>query len=100
MIRGFEKKKDFRHIQVKGYMKARKLCFEIQDDGAGMTADVIDFLNSDPTGEEENELKWPGIRSLKRRLRYFFSDDFDLTFSRIPGDEGGVRVLLSFSSGL
>jgi ligand-binding sensor protein len=100
IIQGIEKKKGSRRIRVKGYMKARRLCFEIRDDGAGMTESIINFLNGEPAGEREKDLQWNGIRSLRRRLRYFFGDDFELTFLHVPGGEGEVRVLLSLPAGL
>jgi ligand-binding sensor protein len=70
IMHGRAAKKGFRHIQVKGYMKARRLCFEIHDDGV-MAEGAINFLNSGSADEGEDDTKWNGIRNLRKRLLFF-----------------------------
>jgi hypothetical protein len=36
----------------------------------------------------------------EKKASFFFGDDFELVFSRLPGSKGEVRVLLSFPAGL
>ena len=98
LIHGLEKKKNKNHVHICGYIEEQKLCFEIIGEETEMSEDVIYLLNNDPSkeDEEEDEAKWNGVLlDVKKRLRLFCGDNFELTFSRIRERQGGVRVFLS-----
>jgi ligand-binding sensor protein len=99
LAHGLEKKKSQNRIHIRGYIEEQKLHFEIFGEGSEMSEDIIYLLNNSPLDEdgekEEDDAKWRGVWDVKRRLRSFLGDNFELTFSCVRERQGGVRVLLS-----
>ncbi len=94
---GLEKKEDMGTLDVVGGRKGERLCFEIADNGAGMPADRMKALNSSDA-EVAQRAGGVGIYNVRKRLQYYFPDDFTLSFSN--GPERGVRVSLSLPAAL
>jgi sensor histidine kinase YesM len=97
MTHGIEKGNDRCNIRIFGYMTQMRLYFEIHDDGAGMTEETMDILNDLAL---EGYPEWTGVQNARRRLRFFFGDDFELVFSRDQVQAGKVRISLSFPAKL
>jgi len=83
---------------VHGSKKNDRVFFEIADNGAGASRELIGQLN-----DVENVLKGAGLKgtsplpgggiyNLYKRLNHFFKSDFKIVFSENPG--GGVVVRL------
>jgi ligand-binding sensor protein len=93
MRHGLEKKNDLGFVKITGEKKNDRLFFEVEDNGAGIARDIIKRLN-DVTGVINSPPSpfGSGIHNLYRRLRYFFRDDFNVTFSENPQNGVTVRV--------
>jgi ligand-binding sensor protein len=93
---GLEKKDNLGMLKVRGWRSDGRICFEISDDGAGMTKDRMKFINdADRLAASPQELSGSGILSLYRKLKYFYGDDCKLRFAENP--DGGVIVRMEFS---
>jgi sensor histidine kinase YesM len=96
MRHGIERKNDLGHVRVRGFKEGGNICFEITDNGAGMTKDRMKLLNDfDKLEKAAPNFSGSGIYNLYKKLRYFWKDDFKLRFSENQG--GGVTVMLELT---
>jgi two-component system sensor histidine kinase YesM len=93
MRHGIEKKNDLGFVKITGAKENGRLSFTIEDNGTGIARDLINSLN-DMNGimDSPHVPFGSGIRNLYKRLRYFFRDDFKVTFSENPQKGVTVRV--------
>jgi ligand-binding sensor protein len=94
MRHGLERKNDLGFVKITGEKKNDRLFFEVEDNGAGIARDLIKRLN-DAAGvmNPAHPSSSSGIYNLYRRLRYFFGDDFSVTFSE--NSQNGVTVRIN-----
>jgi ligand-binding sensor protein len=100
IVHGLEKKDGRCNISVAGYMKGNSLVFEIEDDGAGMSDELIYLVNNGSVFEIDADLKSSGIQNVREMLRFFCGSDFELFFSGNMRSGSGVKVSLSFPARL
>jgi two-component system, sensor histidine kinase YesM len=96
---GLMKKAGKGEIILKGYKNEKYICFEVFDNGAGMSPEQVIELNKlpDPTGEQLNTKGKRsgggiGIKNVKQRLNLCYSNDYIFHVESSPGLE--TRVLL------
>jgi ligand-binding sensor protein len=93
MRHGLEKKNDLGFIKITGEKKNDRLSFEIEDNGAGITSDLMKRLNdAESIVNSSHSSAGSGIFNLYKRLRYFFRDDFKVAFSENSYDGVIVRI--------
>jgi ligand-binding sensor protein len=94
MRHGLEKKNDLGFVKITGEKRDDRLFFEVEDNGAGISRDLIRRLNDmDGVINSPHPPFGSGIYNLYRRLRYFFRDDFKVAFSE--NQQSGVTVRIS-----
>jgi ligand-binding sensor protein len=93
MRHGLEKKNDLGFVKITGEKRNGRLFFEVEDNGAGIAQDIITRLNDAAGVIDSPPIPFgSGIYNLYRRLRYFFGDDFNVTFSENPQNGVTVRI--------
>ncbi|MDR0649262.1 MAG: PocR ligand-binding domain-containing protein [Synergistaceae bacterium] len=93
---GLERKSGPCNIKVDGRMEGCSLIFEIADDGAGMSNELIYRANDGSAFERDGNLGRGGIQNAREMLRFFFGSDFTLLFSANSRTDSGVMVSMSF----
>ncbi|MDR0648056.1 MAG: PocR ligand-binding domain-containing protein [Synergistaceae bacterium] len=93
MRHGLEKKNDMGYIKIVGEKRDGRMSFEIEDNGTGIDKGLMARLN-DTEGivSATHARAGSGIYNLCRRLKYFFGDDFKVTFSEKPQNGVIVRI--------
>lgn len=93
MRHGLERKNDLGYVKITGEKRSGRMSFEIADNGAGIEEGLMARLN-----DAESIVNAPrahpgtGIYNLYKRFRYFFKDDFKVTFSENPQNGVIVRI--------
>ncbi|MDR1509447.1 MAG: PocR ligand-binding domain-containing protein [Synergistaceae bacterium] len=100
IVHGLEKKNTPCSIKIAGFMEGHSLFFEIVDDGAGMSDELIYMVNNGSAFARDVNLKWGGIQNSREMLRLFFGNDYKLFFSENSASCSGVRVSMSFPARL
>jgi sensor histidine kinase YesM len=100
IIHGLERKNAPCNISVAGYMEGNSLVFNITDNGAGMSKELIYLINNGSVFERDANLRWGGIQNAREMLRFFFGSDFTLVFSENRRSDSGVKVTVSFPARL
>lgn len=90
---GLEKKEKMGTVSIVGFKKNGRLYFEIEDNGAGMSAERLRILNDPHYIDSAKPKTGIGIYNVHKRLQYFFPDDYWIYFEAPL--EGGVKVELS-----
>lgn len=91
IIHGTERDNSKSVIQVKGYLNDSRLYFIIEDDGAGMSDDMIkQLLGSKSADKASNNQKGYAIRNVNERLSLYYPDNYSLNIFSEPGK--GTRV--------
>jgi len=70
------------HLHIEGGIRDGSLYFVVRDNGIGMDADKVDKLNS---GAYEHASGGYGIRNVKRRIKLYFGDQYDIHIRSVPG---------------
>lgn len=90
---GLEPKEDLGTVLIRGHMENGRLNFEVSDTGRGITDAYLQILNDkDYIKNLPPKMMGTGIYNMKKRLQYFFPENFSLRFSSKPGQ--GTTVLL------
>ena len=80
------------HLEIVGTRDAQRLFFVVEDDGTGIEPEKLaDIRKALADGTVEGNGSF-GFLSVSRRLRLFFTDDFDLDVTSAPGE--GTRVCI------
>ncbi|MBA7569252.1 hypothetical protein ES708_10991 [subsurface metagenome] len=94
ILHGIAPKKKQGNIAIRGFSDGGRLLFQIEDDGSGMDAALLDKVQS--------KLKVPpqridghglGLTNVQRRIRYYFGSEFGLSVESVRGR--GTRVTIS-----
>lgn len=94
ILHGIAPKKKQGNIAISGFSEGQRLLFQIEDDGSGMDAALLDKVQS--------KLKVPpqtidghglGLTILQRRIRYYFGSEFGVSVESVRGR--GTRVTIS-----
>ncbi len=94
ILHGIAPKKKQGNIGIRGFSDGGRLLFQIEDDGSGMDAVVLERVQS--------KLKIPpqmidghglGLVNVQRRIRYYFGSEFGLSVESVRGR--GTQVTIS-----
>ena len=94
ILHGIAPKKKQGNIAIRGFSDGQRLLFQIEDDGSGMDAALLDKVQS--------KLKVPpqtidghglGLTNVQRRIRYYFGSEFGVSVESVRGR--GTRVTIS-----
>jgi two-component system sensor histidine kinase YesM len=94
ILHGIAPKKKQGNIAIRGFSDRQRLLFQIEDDGSGMDAALLDKVQS--------KLKVPpqtidghglGLTNVQRRIRYYFGSEFGVSVESVRGR--GTRVTIS-----
>jgi two-component system sensor histidine kinase YesM len=78
-------------IRVKGNLVAEKICFEVVDNGAGMSPEQIIKINR-CLKESEADQRFFGLRNVHERIVLAYGPEYGLELRATPG--GGVTAVL------
>jgi len=93
MRHGLEKKSEPGRVTVRSFIEEGMACFEVTDDGEGMTDERLGILNDlNKLEASMPNFSGTGIYNLYKKLRYLWNDGFSLQFHENQG--GGVRARL------
>ncbi|NLM38094.1 MAG: sensor histidine kinase [Firmicutes bacterium] len=81
-------------ITVRGYREEKTICFEVEDNGQGMPADLVDKINRYLRGEgpEDQEKHGFGLRNVHERIVLAFGQEYGLWLTSTLGQ--GTKVVL------
>ena len=78
----------FLSIVVRAYVERSRLCFEVEDNGIGMTEEQLRILREELQRQQEGF----GIKNIDQRIRLQYGNDYGATV--YSGPEQGTRVHL------
>lgn len=81
-------------IKVKAYEKADKICFEVWDNGVGMTKEQIDNVFESKYQLEEIPRVHVGIKNIHDRIRYQYGADYGIRIQSVPGEFSLMEISL------
>lgn len=81
------------HIQVRGYAMGNTLCFEVRDNGAGMSRERLDEIRLALQNKDPKKLGF-GVRSVHERIQIQYGVDYGLTIDSEPGQGTLVKVFI------
>ena len=79
------------HIMLTGEYEDRKIVFYISDDGAGMTEEMVEVVNSESYMNAESE-RHVGLKNSAMRLKYFYGEEAKIQVESELG-KGTVFIL-------
>ena len=78
-------------ITISGILSEGRIVFRVIDNGPGMTAEQVDFINH--SINNKNDLnKSIGLENVNQRIKLYFGDDFGVGVKSIPGSGTQVTV--------
>ncbi|MEW9667293.1 sensor histidine kinase [Ammoniphilus sp. 3BR4] len=95
---GVKQTRGIGHIQVKGYAIENNLCFEVRDNGAGMSHERLDEIRLALKNKDSQKIGF-GMRSVHERIQIHYGKDYGLTIDSEPGQGTVVKVLIPIAEG-
>lgn len=95
---GVKQTRGIGHIQVKGYAIENNLCFEVRDNGAGMSHERLDEIRLALKNKDSQKIGF-GVRSVHERIQIHYGKDYGLTIDSEPGQGTVVKVLIPIAEG-
>ena len=78
-----EERENAKHIYVKVYQKAKdEICFEVSDDGDGLTEEQIAALKERLARKNRDEKESVGLWNVNQRLVNYYGEQSSLQFGR------------------
>lgn len=90
---GVKQTRGIGHIQVKGYANDHNLCFEVRDNGAGMSPEKLDEIRIALTNKDPQKLGF-GVRSVHERIQIHYGQEYGLTIDSELGKGTAVKVMI------
>ena len=84
-------------ITISGESVQGDIMLKVQDNGAGMTPEQLELLNSGIYAENQSGL---GLKNVQQRIRLYCGSPYGLSFESSPGEGTSVTVLLPCVSAL
>ena len=78
------------HIMLKGEYENRIITFNVSDDGAGMSEEMVELINSEGYLEAENE-QHVGLKNSAMRLKHFYGEEAKI---RVESELGTGTVFI------
>lgn len=81
---GIEPKTEKCHISVKGFRSGTNVCFSVEDDGMGITADKLEEINYNFENERAESDDYFAISNINMRIKLFYGRGYGLKISSMP----------------
>jgi len=91
-IHGFKNTKDNMKIKISGVIKEGNIIIEINDNGEGMSEEVLSSLRQRIAEFEQYELR--GLTMVYSKLKLIYEYDFDFAIESTQGHGTAVRIVL------
>ena len=79
------------HIRIKVYKENKNICIEIQDNGIGMTKEVLKQVMN-----ESEARKGYGIFNVEKRIKLQFGDAYGVKIISVPEEGTTVRLIIPY----
>ncbi|MCF0130291.1 MAG: histidine kinase [Pseudobutyrivibrio sp.] len=80
------------HVSIRGYQQNNHLIFECQDNGAGMSQELLQELQSQ-LSQENNTSSHMGLHNIHRRIQLMYKEDFGMNIASQQGV--GTTIILT-----
>lgn len=91
---GVKMKREKGFIRIAGREEANTICFEVSDDGPGMSRSDLAALENRIKNGEGAKLEGYGLKNIQDRINIFFGAGYGLSFRSQPGEYFAVRVVI------
>lgn len=97
VVHAFKATEKRNSIIVRIYVEGSRLCLSVSDNGAGISATLIETLLQ-PQSVEEEWSKVMGLENVIQRLYFFFPDDPDVVAIH-SSEKAGTEILIKIDTG-
>ncbi|WP_260982196.1 sensor histidine kinase [Paenibacillus sp. 32O-W] len=91
---GLEMKEDKGSLVITGKKNGGRLRFTVEDDGVGMSADLVQAMRENRYRSSASDKTGIGLSNVRRRLELYFSGNYEMELDSRPGQ--GTRVRIEF----
>ncbi|WP_134699233.1 sensor histidine kinase [Ammoniphilus sp. YIM 78166] len=95
---GVKQTRGIGHIQVNGYLLDEDICFEVKDNGAGMSKERLEEIRKGLSDKDPAKLGF-GVRSVHERIQLHYGEKYGLTIDSEEGKGTIVKVLIPLLEG-
>lgn len=81
-------------IRVRGFKKDEKICFEVWDNGVGMTEEQIKRVFDSQYEKEEIPRVHVGIKNIHDRIRYQYGPEYGIQIRSVPEEFSLIEISL------
>lgn len=94
LYHGIKYKRAKGRIIVTGIMSEGKIHFKVEDDGVGMEAEEVEYLQSEIVKPCKDTGKGFGLANVNERIRMNFGADYGMTIKSAPGRGTCVEIVI------
>lgn len=80
LLHGIDMKDGSGIIIIRAYRKEKSLCFEVEDNGKGMSGEQLKKIFEDESTSSKGRFSGIGLRNIDARIKMHFGSDFGLSF--------------------
>lgn len=89
---GIEPKTEKCQISVRGFRSGANICFSVEDDGMGITAEKLEEINYNFENEQTKSDDYFAISNINLRIKLFYGRSYGLKISSRPS-EGTIAII-------
>ena len=96
LYHGLKNKRGGGTIKITGKLDGECLVFVVQDDGKGMTEEVLKKLQESIKKEKgDKNIDGFGIGNVNRRIRYYYGEQYGLSLESVENDGTKITVVMA-----